>query len=707
MTSVERKPPGIPSPTPHGFPGPTGYFPHIDGIRALAVLPVLLFHVFEKACPGGFAGVDVFFVISGYLIIGGILRDLERGSFTIREFYHRRIRRIMPAYVALVVGVFASGCAIYYAIPLVHLADASVMSTMFSANLYFWKLGNTYFAPDAHGNPLLHLWSLSIEEQFYLVIPLLCGLLWKLRRGWVAPVLAILAVLSFSIALSAVGTGKGNSAFYLLQYRAWELLAGSLLAMWPAKVPESMPNTTGILVTLLSSAGLAMVMVPYAVLSSHTPFPGLAALPSVLGTALLIRHGQAGWVGRFLSWRPFVATGKISYSLYLWHWPVSVFWRYAAYNDLNAYDYAGMVLLSFLLAYLSWRFVELPVRTSPAWTLRRTFAFAASGILVLVSLGTACVFGRGWPKLLHPGPNAFVAAATRQEAQFIESLVRAKVHRLGSLVGLDLMRYEPIPAALDSTGDFPIGLPGKPELLLVGDSHAAVLETGMDACLRRSGRSGFAMSRPSKDLFYLEGAEATEVLALLARQPEIKKVVLAEYWSSPVARPNRGSADESMFDQLESFSNRIREMGRTLFIVTDVPIRDYAPNDIAARTRIIPPRSVKASWDLQQSEQEYDRQQGEINRRLRAVCSRTGAVFVPVHLEFKKNNHYIAFDKKDGVLISLYKDRHHLSREGSMQAAPFIMSYLYPGDAVPPGVDPSCLGETGDPGPGGQPRRPR
>ena len=213
------------------------YYPHIDGIRALAVLPVVLFHILAVLCPGGFAGVDVFFVISGYLITGGILRDLAKDRFTIRNFYYRRIRRIMPAYFAMIIGVFVTGCALYYATPLIYLSNAVTAGTLFLANIHFWKMGGDYFAPQLHSQALLHLWSLSVEEQFYLFIPLLCAIIWKLRRRMIAPVLALLTILSLAGAIYAVMTGKQNAAFYFLHFRAWELLAGSMLAMMPAIAP--------------------------------------------------------------------------------------------------------------------------------------------------------------------------------------------------------------------------------------------------------------------------------------------------------------------------------------------------------------------------------------------------------------------------------------------------------------------------------------
>ena len=248
------------------------YFPHIDGIRALAVLPVLLYHILAKMCPGGFAGVDVFFVISGYLITGGILRDLRNNRFSIQNFYHRRIRRIMPAYFVMIAGVFASGCVFYYSSLLKNLGDASVMGSLFSANFYYWIIGDDYFALNVKDSPLLHLWSLSVEEQFYLFIPLLCFLIWKYRPRWIAPALSLITMFSLIGAIFAVSTGKHSAAFYFLHYRAWELLAGSLLAMLPAITLNTHLKHQSRLFTVLSTAGLILVLAPYMLISSATPF---------------------------------------------------------------------------------------------------------------------------------------------------------------------------------------------------------------------------------------------------------------------------------------------------------------------------------------------------------------------------------------------------------------------------------------------------
>ena len=662
------------------------YYPHIDGIRALAVIPVLLFHIMAVLCPGGFAGVDVFFVISGYLITGGILRDLEKNRFTVRNFYYRRVRRIMPAYFAMIAGVFAAGCVLYYAAPLMLLGDAVTAGTLFVANIHFWTMGDDYFSSKLHSQALLHLWSLSVEEQFYLFIPLFCAVLWKVRRRLVAPALILLAGVSLFGAIYAVMTGKQNSAFYLLHFRAWELLTGSLLAMIPAAAPHNdshealrAKKKNG----FFAIAGFLMVVATYIFISAKTPFPGAVAIFPVIGTAILIRYGQNGLIGRFLCWRPSVAIGKISYSLYLWHWPVVVFWRYAAYDQIYAYDYLGMFLLSLALGYLSWKFVELPVRISSVWTMRRAFAFSATGIVCLVIAGTACVYSKGWPAL-HPKADK-VAYMTDPRDPFVVDKTFKIIRKLERAAGhnftaaeqheQDLKVQHDLFVGQEGNRSSTIGAPGEPELFILGDSHAGNLQYGMDVVLRKAGISAYNTSLGGSGLFNLQLPATQLALKTLESFPKVKTVILAQMWSS--------YNSDIEYARLEEFARHINSMGKTLVILTDTPCYQYQPNDIAARTEIITPRHKDIAADhYKQPEGEYDRMQGGINRRLEEVCKKTGAVLIPSHMAFFEKNSYLAFDARGGRLIPFYSDSSHLSHEGSLRLSTFVVSALFPDSVI-------------------------
>jgi len=231
------------------------YYPHIDGLRCLAVLPVVFYHLVSSVCPGGFVGVDVFFVISGYLIYGGILNDLQKGTFSMVSFYHRRIRRIFPAYFVIVVYcTLLAGTALYHWARIVPLTQTALFSTFFSTNIYFW-LDMGYFQPNANANALLHLWTLGVEEQFYIIIPLLTLALWNLSRAGLKPALFLLFLASCALCILLGQKGNSTTALYLLPTRAWELLAGALLA--------DLPRLHGLLrASLLSFLGLALILLP-------------------------------------------------------------------------------------------------------------------------------------------------------------------------------------------------------------------------------------------------------------------------------------------------------------------------------------------------------------------------------------------------------------------------------------------------------------
>jgi len=665
------------------------YFPHIDGIRALAVLPVVLFHIFPWLCPGGFSGVDVFFVISGYLITGNILRDLQNGRFTIRGFYHRRIRRIFPANFALLTGVFVTGCAIYYCVPLKRLGDTMVASTLFSANLFFWDNVGDYFAPGVHQNPLLNLWSLSVEEQFYLFIPLLCAVVFKSRRRLVAPALVTVGILSFCGAVYAVASGRQPNAFYLLHYRAWELATGCVLAAIIHSRQQSRrserefsnvaPRGRKDKASVFATAGMLMVLAPYWVLSSRTPFPGGAALPSVLGTALLIRFGQASMVGRVLSWRPMVFVGLISYSLYLWHWPVTVFWKYAVYDQLCTWDYTGMFVLAFLLAYLSWRFVEVPVRTSPTWTMRKSFVFAGTGVVLLVSVGAACSFNRGWPTILHPQANELTAEINIQTPSSLENGLLRVTMWARSLFGQDSSKEETPRWRLlfGLSGEYDLGLPAQPEVAVVGDSHAGALGGSLDVWLRENDKGGLLLCQSATPMFDLSLPQCRRALLELDKHPNVTKVVLVQNWG--YLRTEKADSGDNL-RKLEEFAHEIHRRHKTLYITSDVP--RFNGTDIAARSAIIAPRRMNG-WDGTLTQQQQDEAQGQVNSRLKDVCDRTGAVFAPLHLAFVQGDRYVAFEEHDGRKIALYRDADHVSVAGAIRVVRFLMPRVF---VAPKGV---------------------
>ncbi len=337
------------------------YRPDVDGLRAVAVLSVVFCHA-GFGFPGGYIGVDVFFVISGFLIAGLIYKELRQGTFTLANFWERRVRRILPALLVVTVVTMIAGWFILMPDAYLSLGKSVVGLALLGSNVQFWRDTN-YFESAAEEKPMLHTWSLSVEEQFYLFVPLFLLILARksqLHRAFL--LLAAAAILSFGV--SIYGSHRYPTAtFYLLPTRAWELFAGALLAFFPDKwfaVSARWKEAAAVL-------GMALILIPCFVYDHETRFPGLTALPPVLGTALVIWSGtlstQFPLLSRVLAWRPVVFIGLISYSLYLWHWPMLSFSRYQSIKTLPGLDRLILVLVSVVVATISWRFVETPFRS--------------------------------------------------------------------------------------------------------------------------------------------------------------------------------------------------------------------------------------------------------------------------------------------------------------------------------------------------------
>lgn len=350
----------------------------MDGLRAVAVLAVLFYHVGLPFVPGGYVGVDIFFVISGFVITTRILDDIAKGRFSIFDFYERRIRRILPALAVTLVATLLAFWMLMDHEQLADLCQSLTASILSVSNFYFWKTSG-YFDPSAATRPLLHTWSLSVEEQFYLFIPVLMYLA-VVRSSRLTKLLLIAGCIA-SFALSIFMTPRAATAnFYMLPTRAWELLIGSLLAIHPIRV-AARPMAS----KAMSGAGLVCIAIAVFTYSSDTPFPGLSAALPTVGTALLIIGGSCPTtlVSRALSCAPMVAIGAISYSLYLVHWPVITFARYLLLQEPGPVVVVVVCVASFGLAALSWHFVENPIRR-PKNPVRRPVLFAGTAVLILV-----------------------------------------------------------------------------------------------------------------------------------------------------------------------------------------------------------------------------------------------------------------------------------------------------------------------------------
>ena len=364
---------------------PLLYRPDVDGLRALAVLAVLAFHAFPQLAPGGFVGVDIFFVISGFLISGIIFDGLASGRFTFSDFYWRRVRRIFPALALVLAASLAIGWFVLLPDEYSELGQHVAAGAAFVANVALWREGG-YFDTAAELKPLLHLWSLGVEEQYYLVWPVL---LFALRKRPSVMLWAIVAIAVLSFALNLWLTAeKPRAAFFLPMGRFWELLAGSLLAYFACyrRLGAQAPN-------LKANAGLAMMAASLFLLDGQRAFPGLWALLPVLGTVLVVWAGPQAWINRMLLSRPgLVWIGLISYPLYLWHWPLLAYARIAGAGEPSAAARLALCALSLLLAWLTYELIEKKIRFPRAASVRRisvpalAASMAAIGVVGVLSL---------------------------------------------------------------------------------------------------------------------------------------------------------------------------------------------------------------------------------------------------------------------------------------------------------------------------------
>ncbi|MBU3683015.1 MAG: acyltransferase [Phycisphaerales bacterium] len=387
------------------------YRPEIDGLRAVAVLPVVLSHAGVPGLPAGFLGVDVFFVISGFLITSILLEEFEQGRFSVVGFYERRMRRILPALACMLLLALPVAWVVMLPTQLKDFGQSIVATVGFAANMYFW-LTQDYWAQAAEITPLIHLWSLGIEEQFYVLFPLLLALLHRRPRLLIVT-LVLLAVASLAGMLVARSAGHGASAFYLLPFRSWELLAGAASAVWARRRTDSRGSGAWV-----SGASLVVIAISYVLLGPASN-PLLLHLPVVAATSLfLVLCGSGSLVGRLLSLPALVWIGKSSYSMYLFHQPVLAFARLRFGLELSPVAIAACLVVIGLLSALSYRLVEVPFRARGTVSARALVASMLMVGLALVAFGIAARQTNGFweAKIAQMSPAGRDALAALQAA---------------------------------------------------------------------------------------------------------------------------------------------------------------------------------------------------------------------------------------------------------------------------------------------------
>ncbi|MER8776382.1 acyltransferase family protein [Mesorhizobium sp. M0977] len=442
-----------------------GYRADVDGLRAIAVVSVIAFHLSRSWLPGGYLGVDIFFVLSGYLITLILWREALKGQFSIIRFYERRVRRIMPALLLLLLFTTAAAVALLLPADLIGYSKSMLATLGFAANIYFWR-DTDYFSRAAEAKPLLHVWSLGVEEQFYIIFPLLIAAFARYWPRSTFPAIALLTLVSLASNCLALKVGGGSPAFFLLPTRAWELGAGALVAILPHSL-----TPRGTVAGLLGSIGaLAIVIGIVSSAQSYAFMP--VALPVVAGTALVIAAGQGKQspISRLLAAGPLAFVGLISYSLYLWHWPFIVFSQYYLVRDLNLGEMVVAVAGMTICAILSWRYVERPFR-SRTIAARAVFLAAAGGAATLAVLASVLIWSNGLPGRMSGEAAAINAAVGTNYRCPVSNFLRLGQSRACVL-------------------NLPSRNPADARIVLLGNSHAQMYAPVWESIFAEAGLPG-------------------------------------------------------------------------------------------------------------------------------------------------------------------------------------------------------------------------
>lgn len=636
------------------------YRPDIDGLRALAVVSVIIFHFNSSLLPGGFAGVDIFFVISGYLITTNILKGVEAGSFSLLEFYRRRALRILPNLFFVVFVTLLAAHFIFQPKDYLELAYSALASILSVANIYFtYFLDTSYFAPGTNQQPLLHIWSLGVEEQFYLFWPLILLLAYKFIKnkkliGWLA---VLLCCASFIYAEAMI---KSNPmfAYYMLPTRAGELLIGGLLAFYLHKVSSSFFQTHWLSTKLLSwcSAIVGLALIAYSLwfIDENKSFPGINALPSTLGAALIILAGsgskaESNLISRFLSTKPVVLIGLLSYSLYLWHWPLMAFYRYM-YGEIALTSGLVLFALMVIFSWIGYRYVEKPMRALN-WNVKRTFFVgvfpavgAAAFAVLLIHLSKG--FGGYW---FDDGYKSALAQVQPAPAAYSYDYVCQGRVSDGALANPDCI----------INGD------SEPGILLWGDSNAAHYVGVLGSIAKEAGFSFRNIAHSSCPPF-IEGADSfvdESRRANCIRSVEIVKryvnkysvVVLGGQWSA------YSSKNELFFEHLEKTVDSLLLNGKQVVLLGRVPRFKNIDNECKAK-------ELKKLFPVCPSQ--GDGSTEGINSYLKSVAlNRKGVFYMDIDAVVCPAG--ICDNFMDGV--NLYYDTGHLSMIGSWKIGEHIV----------------------------------
>ena len=653
------------------------YRPDIDGLRAVAVLPVVFYHAGIELFSGGFVGVDVFFVISGYLITSIIAREIDEGGFRFRDFYERRARRLFPALFTVLLFTCLASPFLLMPEELEDFGQSVATTALFTSNFLFFSEAG-YFAGPAEAKPLLHTWSLAIEEQYYLLFPGLLILIREYASGRYVGWIMALFVASFAISIWSVAYAP-DAAFYLLPSRTWELLLGSLLALTGFRVESRRWRELGGL------AGIVLILVAIFGFSAATPFPGAAALLPCIGTALIIACGLPGeptLVTRLLSLRAVVFFGLISYSLYLWHWPILVLAKHYLLRPLEAAETAALIAVAIGVSILSWRFIEKPFRgRGGLFDARGMLRFSLALMIGAVAVGLVYDETEGLPDRLPAEVARIAAVATDKPAE------RKRCEGIAP----EEISYERV-CRLNE-------LDAQPTFAVWGDSHAMAVMPTIGKVAAAAGKNGLNftsngcapilnVSRPARDLRGECPAFNEKVLSTIREHPKIETIVIIARWArhgegtpygeesrsalflanartqAETVDENRGIYRQELFNTLE----QLMQLNRNIVFVGPIP-------EMGVDVPIV---LAKAAWrgqskDLSVSVDKYLERQAFVIETFALAEDQFDIGYHDPSPYFCEDNR-CADVADDG--LPLYFDNNHVASRGAQRLTPLFETIL-------------------------------
>jgi peptidoglycan/LPS O-acetylase OafA/YrhL len=636
------------------------YRPDIDGLRAIAVSLVVVCHAWPKILPGGFIGVDIFFVISGYLISLILIRDFDADSFSIRNFYNRRIRRIFPALVTVLTFVLLFGWFCLFKREFQTLGQHVGAATLFSENFLLWGEAS-YFDAASELKPTLHLWSLAIEEQFYILWPILLFAAHRFRLNAVI-VIACLAVVSFGVNLYDIGAAP-TAAYYSPIGRAWELMVGSLLAYGEVKHPNIMNRYKSI----QSGIGIGLIAVALVLITPKTDFPGFAALAPAIGAGLLISGGPDAWINRrILSLQPMVWCGLISYPLYLWHWPLLSF-AHIIFGDTPPAVAGACVVSAIVAAGLTFWFIERPLRTYRAKKNTTVFLVVS---MTAVAAAAALIF----VPVIAPRLKLFDAPEGNEW-----SLLMTKTDH-----------FDP-----DGVGIYHLERDRPETILFIGDSHLAQYAARIDKVITSTSASPGAVMVVGGGCIPIVGVtipdrgrtkcwKQTETAFEMAKDARYSTVVIGGAWNYYFLRQDYMYHDGERLipvgtlagkkAALDRLGGQIRELiraGKHVFVVLDSPESNrFDPAGKAIRL------SLSDHNFLPSSTVDIAAEQLTLKQELRAWAEAEGATVIdPYDTVCAQSRCYVT----SSTGRPLYRDKSHFNPAWSVDGATFIDAAITPG----------------------------